>query len=77
MLFLPAPNRSRKKSIPNPQMVIGRGVLKVKILEAKYEINWNFQGVQDKEPCMEGGGGGAMDILWNCTLVAWRDSRIT
>ena len=39
----------------------GGGVLKVKILEAKYEAKLEFpmgRGVQNKKPSMRGGGGG-------------------
>ena len=45
----------------------GEGVLKVKILEAKYEDKLEFpggRGVQNKNTFC----GGSMGILWNCQL---------
>ena len=45
----------------------GGGVLKVKILEAKYEAKLEFPGgtgVQNKKTFC----GGSMDIFWNCTI---------
>ena len=50
------------------------GVLKAKILEAKYEAKLEFPGVDEgrktKQPSSGGGGGGvSMDIFWNCTMV--------
>ena len=46
----------------------GGGVLKVKILEAKYEAKLEFPGgmggAKQKTFC-----GGSMDIFWNCTLT--------
>ena len=47
----------------------GRGVLKVTILEAKYEAKLEFPGgggvggVKQKTFC-----GGSMDIFWSCTI---------
>ena len=61
----PYPPQARSSEIPR-----GRGVLKAKILEAKYGAKLEF-------PWGEGGGGGktkqasegvSMDIFWNCTL---------
>ena len=57
------PTQSHERSLEIPW---GRGVLKVNILEAKYEANLEFVG----------GGGcktktllwGGMDIFWNCTF---------
>ena len=48
------------------------GVLKVKILEAKYEAELEFPGgggVGDAKQKPFNGGGGGMDIFWNCTLI--------
>ena len=48
---------------------VGRGVLKVKILEAKYEAKLEFpegRGVENKKTFH----GGSMDIFWNCTMQA-------
>ena len=47
----------------------GRGVLKVKILKAKYEATGKLEfpggtGVQNKKPSV----GGSMDIFLNCTI---------
>ena len=44
-----------------------RGVLKVKILEAKYEAKLEFPGGMGgaKQKTFH---GGSMDIFWNCTL---------
>ena len=68
--------QSQEKSIPYPpqgrslEICWGRGVLDVKILEAKYEARLEFPGGR-------GGGGGAkhktfhwgsMDIFWKCTM---------
>jgi len=61
----------RKKSIPthgrSSEIPRERGVLKAKILEAKYEAELKFLG--------RGGGtklktfhGWSMDIFWNCTF---------
>ena len=58
--------RFQKESIPTPWKVIGNSqgrVLKVKILEAKYEAKLEFpegMGVQNKRPSV---GGGSMDIF--------------
>ena len=57
-----------KKSIPTQWKVIrnprGRGVLKVKVLEAKYEAKLEFlggtEGAKQKTFC-----GGSMDVFWN------------
>ena len=60
----PYPPHRRSLEIPK-----GRGVLKVKILEAKYEAKLEFplgggkKGVKEKTFC-----GGSMDIFWNCTI---------
>ena len=45
----------------------GRGVLKVKILEAKYEAKLEFPGGTGdaKQKTLR---GGSMDIFWNCTM---------
>ena len=46
---------------------MGRGVLKVKILEAKYEAKLEFpgrMGVQNKKPSM-----GSINNFWSCTLL--------
>jgi len=46
----------------------GRGVLKAKILKAKYDANLGFlggRGVQNKKTFC----GGCMDIFWNYTLI--------
>ena len=44
------------------------GVLKAKVLEAKYEAKQEFpeggEGVQNKKTFH----GGSMDIFWNCTI---------
>ena len=60
----------QKKSIPTHWKFLGGGgVLKVKILEAKYEAKLEFPGgeggVQNKKTFR----GGSMDIFWNCTIV--------
>ena len=48
-------------------LIKGRGVLKVKILEAKYEAKLEFPGgtgsAKQKTFCE-----GSMDIFWNCTI---------
>ena len=52
----------------------GRGVLKVKILGAKYEAKLKFpggQGVQNKKNFR----GRSMDIFWNCTLQFQREIK--
>ena len=55
------PPRGRSSEIPRE-----RGVLKVKILEEKFEAKLEFSG---------GGGGtllggqGSVDIFWNCILA--------
>ena len=68
----------QKKSIPMhpmegqvPEIPRGREVLEAKILEAKHSMkqNWNFWGeggYKTKKPSV--GGGGGIDIFWNCTL---------
>ena len=43
----------------------------MKILEAKYEAKLEFPRgarVQNKRLSVEGGGGGGMDIFWNCII---------
>ena len=57
----PYPPHGRLLEIPG-----GRGVLEVKILEAKYEAKLGFRGggVPNKKPF----GEGSMDIFWNCTI---------
>ena len=64
-------NSSRKNAHPplgRPlEIPWGRGVLKAKILEAKYEANTGIswgRGCKTKTFC----GGGDMDIFWNCTV---------
>ena len=42
----------------------GRGVLKAKILEAKYEAKLEFPG-------------GSMDISWNCTVQKFKSCGIS
>ena len=64
---------SRKKSIPTPWKVIGNsqggggGVLKVKLLEAKYETNLEFprgrEDAKQKTLC-----GVSIEIFWTSTL---------
>ena len=58
----PYPPHGRSLEIPR-----GRGVLKVIILEAKYEAKLEFPGemggAKQKTFC-----GGSMDIFWNCTF---------
>ena len=49
----------------------GRDILNSKILEAKYEAKLEYprgRGVQNKKPSM--GGGGSVDIFWNCTIFS-------
>ena len=50
------------------EISIGRGVLKVKILEAKYEAKLEFPGGTGgtKQKTFR---GRSMDIFWNCTLI--------
>ena len=59
----PYPPQGRSLEIPR-----GRGVLKVKILEAIYETKLEFpggrEGAKQKTLC-----GGSMDIFWNCTFL--------
>ena len=58
----PYPPNVRSSEIPR-----GRGVLKVKILEAMYEAKLEYSleegGAKQRTFC-----GGSMDIFWNCTL---------
>ena len=58
----PYPPHGRSSEIPR-----GRGVLKVKILEAKYEAKLEFPGGTGgaKQKTFR---GGSMDIFWNCTV---------
>ena len=71
----------QKKSIPTPSMEDhwkiprGRGVLKVKILEAKYEAKLEFPGGTGgaKQKTFR---GGSMDIFWNCTINKLHHKRI-
>ena len=58
----PYPPQGRSSEIPR-----GRGVLKVKILEAKYEGKLEFPGgmAGTKQKTFH---GRSMDIFWNCTL---------
>ena len=56
------PPQVRSSEIPR-----GRGVLKVKILEAKYQAKLEFPGgtgAQNKKTFP----GGSRDIFWNCTI---------
>ena len=53
----PNPPHGRSSEIPR-----GRGVLKVKILEAKYDAKLEFPE-KTLHHC-----GGSMDVFWNCTL---------
>ena len=71
---------SRKKSIPTPWKVIGliprgRGVLKVKILEAKYEAKLEFSG-GTRGAKQKTFWGGSMDIFWNCTINKFNEKHI-
>ena len=54
------------------KLLRGRGVLKVKILKAKYEAKLEFpeetEGVKQKT-FHGGGGGGGINIIWNCTFI--------
>ena len=66
----PVPPHGRQSEIPR-----GRGILEVKILEAKYEAQLEFpggRGVQDKRTIHRGN----MDILWNCTWGQKSDANI-
>ena len=58
----PYPPNGRSLEIPR-----GRGVLKAKILEAKYEVKLEFPGGTGgaKQKTFH---GGSMDIFWNCTF---------
>ena len=58
----PYPPHGRSPEIPR-----GRGVLKPKISEAKYEAKLEFPGGREgaKQKTFL---GGVMDISWNCTL---------
>ena len=53
----------------------GGKVLKAKILEAKYEAELEFPGgsggCETKTFRPWGGGGGCMDIFWNCTITPY------
>ena len=51
------------------EILRGRGLLKVKILEAKYEAKLEFPvgGGGAKQKTFHGGGE-SMDIFWNCTI---------
>ena len=63
----PYPPHGRSLEIPR-----GRGVLKAKILEAKYEAKLEFNGggggwgVQNKKTSV--GGVHGLDIFWNYTM---------
>ena len=46
----------------------GRGVLKVKILEPKYEAKLEFPGGMGCAK-QKTSHGGSMDIFWNCTIL--------
>jgi len=66
----PYPPHGRSSEIPR-----GRGVLKAKILEAKYcmKLNWNFLGgggCKTKKPSM----GGSMDIFWSYAIHNYTES---
>jgi len=69
-----------EKSIPTLWMVIGnskwKGVLRAKILEAKYKAKLGFlegrRGAKQKPF-----HGGSMDIFWNCTTNLYHVSRLT
>ena len=62
---------SRKNPYPShgtsSEIHRGRGVLKVKILEVKYEAKLEFPGGTGdaKQKTFH---GGSMDIVWNCTI---------
>ena len=58
----PYPPHGRSLEIP-----WGRGVLKGRILEAKYEAKLEFPGGKGgaKQKTFR---GGSMDIFWNCTI---------
>ena len=60
----PNPPQGRSSEIPR-----GRGVLKVKILKAKYEAKLEFPGGREgaKQKTFR---GGSMGIFWNCTIYA-------
>ena len=66
----PYPPHRRWSEIPR-----GRRVLKVKLLEEKYEAKLEFprgrEGAKQETLC-----GGSMDIFWNCTLYdrQWSDN---
>ena len=67
----PYPPHRRSLEIPR-----GRGILIVKILEAKYEALLEFPGG------MGGGGakqktfcGGSIGVFWNCTLNDLEENR--
>ena len=61
----PYPPQGRSLEIPR-----GKGVLKVKILEAIYEAKLEFPGGREgaKQKTFR---GGSMDIFWNCTITDW------
>ena len=56
------PSRGRSLEIPR-----GRGVLKAKILEAKYEAKLEFLGGRGYKT--KTFRGGSMDIFWNYTFL--------
>ena len=59
----PYPPHGKSLEIPR-----GRGILKVKILEAKYEAKLEFSGGMGgaKQKTFH---GGSMDIFWSCTIA--------
>ena len=60
----PYPPHGRSLEIPR-----GRGVLKVKILEAKYEAKLEFPGGGREGAKQKPSVKGSMDISWNCTFL--------
>ena len=58
----PYPPQGRSSEIPR-----GRGVLKAKILEAKYGAKLEFPGGRGGAK-QKNFHGGSMDIFWNCTI---------
>ena len=59
----PYPPHGRSLKIPT-----GGGVLKAKILEAKYEAKLEFLGGREGAKQKPSMGGGSMDIFWNYTI---------
>ena len=46
----------------------GRGAFKVKILEPRYDATCELEGGGGLKRKFSVGGGGGVDIFWNCTL---------